>query len=176
MWIAPTAGLLCFTCSCSSLDTSACNCTTQITVPIGAHCTIIEDFNPVNSSIALSYAFANSSLVQIRDLYYLMVDESMFFNETTVPWQNKVNRITFGCDWDSCNQFDLVDSLPNSFNLTIDSAWLDENIYSNVSVSNCYSCSNAICANLTTPVNFELCPNNPCADPSTVSQLKRMMI
>lgn len=171
LWAMPSASLTCYTCNCPSFNISACDCAATTTVPDGAHCTIIEDFNPNNPYLQLNYTFPNSSLVRIQDTYYVMIDESIFYNETDPTWVQRVNRVVFGCDWDNCNRYALVSSLPDTFNLNIDPPWLNENIYGNESVTACYNCSNELCTNATTPVNFELCPSDSCSNSTTVSRL-----
>jgi hypothetical protein len=97
------------------------------------------------------------------------VDESIFYNETSSTWETKTKRVVHGCDWDFCNKFLLIESLPDTFQLTINSSWLNDNIYGTGRVSSCNNCSNQICGNQTNPINYDLCPFTQCANSTTVS-------
>jgi hypothetical protein len=169
LWTVPSTSLVCYTCNCPSFNTSACDCAETIVVAEGAHCTIVEDFNPANRSLALSSAFLNSSYIRIKDPYYIIIDELIFYNETTSVWETTIKRVIHGCDWDTCNKYALVSSLPNVFKLTIDSAWLDGNIYSNGSVNGCHNCSDGICGNVAQPIDYNLCSFTSCDNSTTVS-------
>jgi hypothetical protein len=169
LWTVPSTSLTCYKCECPSFNTSACDCSTWVNVEEGAHCTIIEDFNPLNQYLELSSAFLNSSYIRIKDPYYIIVEESISYNETSVQWETKTKRVVYGCDWDYCNSFALISFLPDTFKLTISSTWLTENIYGNGSVNSCHNCSDGICGNATHSINYDLCSYSPCDNSTTVS-------
>lgn len=168
LWSVPGTSLICYDCACSSTDISACNCTDTVTAEDGAHCTIIENFDPSNSSVELSAASLNSSYVRIKDAYYIIVDDTIFYNETASDWKTKTNGVVYGCDWDYCNDDTLISSLPNTFNLNISPTWLNENIYGSGSVNDCHNCSDEQCGNETYSVNDILCPFASCDNSTTV--------
>ena len=169
LWTIPSASLSCYTCNCPSFNISACDCGRTSVVPEGAHCTIVEDFDAADPYLELTYTFLNSSLLRIQDPYYIVADESVFYNELNSTWETRVNRVVLGCDWDGCNSYNWVAALPDTFNLTIDQNWLTENIYGTESNVTCYNSSNELCANTSSPVNFEISPSDSCDNSSTVS-------
>lgn len=169
LWTVPSTGLFCYTCNCPLFDTTACNCSNVTNVVTVAHCIITKDFDASNSNVELSSSSISSSYSRIKDPYYIIVDESIFYNETTAQWETKTNQVVYGCDWDNCNSFDFITALPTSFNITIDPIWLNENIYSNQSVNGCYNCSNEICGNQTNPIDYNLCQFTSCNNSTTVS-------
>jgi hypothetical protein len=168
LWSVPSTSLRCYKCWCPSLNISACDCANAADVEEGSHCTITQDLHSSNPYIELSSAFLNSSYIRIKDPYYILVDESIYYNETTSLWETKPKRVVHGCDWDNCNRYSLISSLPDSFQLTIDSQWLSDNIYGTGSVTACLTCPNEVCGNATQPVNSDLCPLTTCENATTV--------
>ena len=165
----PSTSLRCYKCWCPTANISACDCTDAADVEEGSHCTITQDLHSSNPYIELSSAFPNQSYIRIKDPYYILVDESIYYNETTSGWLTKPKRVVYGCDWDNCNRFSLVSSLPDSFQLTIDSQWLTDNIYGTGTVTSCHSCSEEVCGNETQSINYDLCPFTSCQNSTTVS-------
>jgi hypothetical protein len=169
LWTVPSTSLVCYTCNCPSSNTIACNCSSVINAATGTHCTITKDFNASSSNVELSSSSLNSSYSRINDPYYIIVDESIFYNETIGQWETKTNEVIYGCDWDNCNSFDFIAFLPNTFNITIDPSWLTQNIYSNESVSGCYNCPAGTCGNQT-----NLCPFTSCDNSTTTVSIQRI--
>lgn len=167
--VSSSTGLDCFSCFCQPTNTTACDCTNVVTVQAGFHCTIVQDLHSSDPYIEMSSADANSSYAQVKDAYYILVDEDIYRNDSTSTWQTKTKRVVYGCDWNLCNNFTLIASLPQSYKLTIDSAWLESNIYGSGSVSSCNTCANEICGNKTNPIDYDQCPITTCVNTTTVS-------
>ncbi|CAF4318721.1 unnamed protein product, partial [Adineta steineri] len=166
LWAVPSTSLVCQECFCSLANISACDCSPTVTAPDGSHCLIIEDLDPENPYVQLTYAETNSSYVRIKDTYYVIVDESIYYNETTTTWNTKTKRVVHGCDWDNCNQFSLYEALPDTFKLTINDAWLNENIYGDGSITECNTCSNQTCG---INIDQNLCPITTCENSTRCS-------
>ncbi|CAF0732493.1 unnamed protein product [Adineta steineri] len=166
LWAVPSTSLVCQECFCSLANISACDCSPTVTAPDGSHCLVIEDLHPENPYVQLAYAETNSSYVRIKDTYYIIVDESIYLNETTETWNIKTKRVVHGCDWDNCNQFSLYQALPDTFKLTINDAWLNENIYGNGSITECNTCSNQTCG---IDIEHNLCPITTCENSTRCS-------
>ena len=171
LWTVPSTSLVCYTCECPSTDIAACNCSSETNAAVGAHCVITKGFDPADNNVTLSTSSSlSSSYSRIKDTYYIIVDETVFYNETVAQWETKTNQVVYGCDWDNCNSFDLIADLPNSFNITINQPWLDQNIYGNGSITTgCNNCSSGICGNQTDPIDYDLCSLSPCDNSTTVS-------
>jgi hypothetical protein len=168
LWTVPSTSLVCYSCWCPSNSIAACDCNMQINVDQDSHCTIVKDLYVTDPSIQLSSALLNSSYTRIKDPYYILVDETISYNETASDWITRPKRVAYGCDWDLCNQYSLISSLPDTFQLSIDKTWLTENIYGNGTVTGCHTCSNAVCSNATTSIDYDLCPFLPCNNSTTV--------
>nr|ACF16058.1 sodefrin precursor repeats A [Adineta vaga] len=167
--IAPSTGLVCYKCYCQPANTTACDCGTIIDVEDGSHCTIVEDLHTSNPYIELSSAALNTSYVRIKDPYYIIVDEAIYYNETTTTWDKQTKHVVHGCDWDFCNKYEMIASLPQSFQLTIDASWLTDNIYGTGSTTSCNDCSTAICSNATHSIDYDQCPFKSCDNATTCS-------
>jgi len=166
--VSSTSSLQCYSCNCRSVDVGACDCDTLVTVQDGGHCTITKEFGETVSLLELSHSFSNSPDVRIKDPFYVFVDETIFYSEATKTWQNKTNRIIFGCDWDLCNKYDLIENLPKQFQLYADENWLDKNIYANGRIDGCYDCKLDYSDDARTPVLDKQCSYTSCSKPSTV--------
>ncbi|CAF1139207.1 unnamed protein product [Adineta ricciae] len=167
--VSSSTGLDCFSCFCRPTNTTACDCTNVVPVQAGSHCTIVQDLHSSDPYIEMSAADMNSSYAQMKDAYYVLVDEDIYRNDSTNTWETKTKRVVYGCDWDLCNRFSLIASLPQSYKLTIDSAWLESNIYGSGTVSNCNTCTNEICGNKTNPIDYDQCPSTTCTNATTCS-------
>ncbi|CAF0973599.1 unnamed protein product [Rotaria sordida] len=168
IWAAPSTSLICYQCWCPSFNTAACNCSNTSDVE-GSHCIIVEEFHSSNPYIELSSTFLDSSYIRLKDSYYIILDESIFYHEITKDLKMKTKRIVYGCDWNYCNEYSLISLLPDSFKLTMDKKWFEENIYGNGSVNACHTCSKEICGNRIQPISYDQSTFTPCNNPTTCS-------
>jgi hypothetical protein len=168
LWALPSHALVCYNCRCSTDNKPACDCTTTVEVDKGSHCTIVEDLHSQDPYIEISSTALDSPYAHIKDPYYILLDESISYNEASRIWTKEAKRITFGCDWDYCNKYTLISALPKTFQLSINETWLTANIYGTGMVSQCRTCSNPICGNRTNPINYNLCASQTCQNSTTV--------
>nr|ACC43977.1 ArkA_3 [Philodina roseola] len=167
-WAGSSAGLKCYECRCSKENVYDCNCDTTVTAPEGTHCTIVEDLHSDDPFIEMATSLLDSSSTLIRDPYYILLDESIGYNVTGDKWSSQPKRVVFGCDWDLCNKYSFVESLPRTFQLEIASTWLTENIYGTGSINECPTCSE-LCGNDTNPIDFGSCSLQTCENSTTCS-------
>ena len=169
LWAGSSAGLECYECRCSKENLNACNCAKTVNASAGAHCTILEDLHSDEPFIEMATSIPGSSYVLIRDPYYILLDESISYDKVNDQWLTQPKRVMFGCDWDFCNKFSFVESLPRTLQLNIaDSTWLTENIYGDGSISACPTCSE-LCGDQTNPIKFNSCSSESCVNSSRVS-------
>lgn len=168
LWTLPSDALVCYNCRCSTNNMPACDCSTSVEVNTGSHCTIVEDLHSQDPYIEMSSSALDSPYAHIKDPYYILLDESISYNEVTRIWTKEPKRITFGCDWDYCNKYTLISALPKTFQLSIDETWLTTNIYGTGTVTQCRTCSNEICGNRSNPVNYNLCALQTCQNSTRV--------
>jgi hypothetical protein len=167
--IVPSNSLECYECGCDGDDLSACECGFVTTSTEIDYCIILEDrYTPDSTYFQLSRIPRNATLLYIKDPYYVLTQESIRYNLTTSEWYVWVGAVIFGCDWDRCNSPSLIPSSPNSFNLTINTTWLDTNIYGNGSVDGCYVCPTQVCGDTSNPGNFSECEITSCGNITTV--------
>ncbi|CAM4773730.1 unnamed protein product [Rotaria magnacalcarata] len=165
--VAPSYSLICYECSCSQPDLSACRCEDTSESFDNDYCVIAEQRFTDETSLQLSRIPRNSTYIYIEDPYYILMQESIRYNKTTSNWNLVTTGSLFGCDWDYCNSPNLINALPNSFRFTIDKAWLDTNIYGTGNISACHTCAFETCGDPANPLNFTQCPLIPCINATT---------
>lgn len=97
-----------------------------------------------------------------QDSHFIQAVETIALsNNAWLP--SRISSISYGCDWDNCNEIQLALYLPESFNMTIDSSILNtELLNGQASAENCYSCSACI-NNLTAIIcKQQSCPDGTC--------------
>ena len=164
----PSESLKCYECGCTLSDLSACNCMVTSDFDDGSYCFIVENRMSDDTSIQMTRVSADATYIEIEDTYYLLTIESIRYNRTTNDWSTVATGVVFGCDWDLCNSFSYVSTLPFSFQLGVDKTWLTDNLYGTGTVDSCRHCSSEICGNSTHPLDETNCPSLPCNKSSTV--------
>ncbi|CAF2719994.1 unnamed protein product [Rotaria sp. Silwood2] len=165
--IVPSNSLTCYECGCSNTDISECNCGETSTEVDGDYCVIVEDRYIDETYIELTRVSRNTTWVYVEDPYYIVLLESIRFNQTANDSYLWTSGVIFGCDWDLCNSPDLINRLPASFNLSIDKDWLYTNIYGTGSVTQCHHCPFEMCGDSGNPIDFTQCPMTTCNNATT---------
>jgi hypothetical protein len=161
--------LICYECACDTTDVTVCSCDSTSNENLANdYCVIIEQRDMFQTYVQLTRIPRDSTWLEIEDTYYMLAVESIRYNLTTSQWNLWTNNIIFGCDWDFCNSPDLISALPDSFKLSIDTTWLNTNIYGNGSIDSCHSCSSGVCGNSQNPFNSTECPLTTCINVTTV--------
>ena len=160
--------LICRECSCTREDLSGCSCNSTSDDNDGSSCIIIEQEVQDGTQVSLSRLRIVSSYITIEDTYLILSKESIIYNESSSEWYTETNEVFFACDWDLCNDPTYIDGLPKSFELNISSSWLQDNIYGEGSVTNCFECSSKLCGNASGAVSDENCPLADCNGTSIV--------
>ncbi len=161
-----SSSLVCFECTCV---VSPCICPHVSDANDGSHCIIRRKNSLLNSSFDLTRTNLNSTLFGIKDPYYIILEESIIYNKMLNDWNSYPSDVVYGCDWDNCNDPELIVSLPVPLKMSVNKTWLSENIYGKGSPRKCSHCPKKLCGNSTHPINFIECPIVACVKPSMVS-------
>nr|ACC43936.1 ArkC_4 [Philodina roseola] len=163
LWIVPSDGIRCYECGCALTELAECNCGATSDFDDGSYCFIAETRTLENTYIQMSRLLPDSTYIEIEDTYFVLVQESIRYNRTSATWSTVPFGVIFGCDWDLCNSFSYVSTLPYSFQLDVaDKEWLTENIYGTGTVDSCRHCPTETCGNGTAPIGDANCPLQPC--------------
>jgi hypothetical protein len=113
--------------------------------------------------IDLGHIDQTSSRLYIRDFPYLLVQETIFYSEQTGSWNTITNEVFYGCNWDYCNDPNLIQYLPNSFQMRLPETWLNSSILgSGLPVSNCHQCPDVPVCSVNSSIDGNLCPVAAC--------------
>jgi hypothetical protein len=166
--VVPSNSLQCYECRCELSDLTACNCGDTSDSTEIDYCVIYEDRYPDATYIDLTRVPRNVTWLYIEDTYFMLAQESIRYNLTASQWYLWTSAIIFGCDWDLCNDPDLITSLPDTFKLSIDTNWLDTNIYGTGNTTGCNQCPTYICGDNDNPINITQCSMASCGNVTTV--------
>jgi hypothetical protein len=167
--VGPINSLLCYECWCDDTDITACDCgsTTEEDLDVD-YCVIVEQRDIFGTYIDITRIPRNSTWLYINDPYFILAVESIRYNVTASQWNLWTSNIIYGCDWDLCNSPNLINVLPDSFKLSIDTNWLDTNIYGTGSTDSCNDCPRGLCSDNENPLNFTECPLTTCINVTSV--------
>lgn len=166
--ILPSNSLKCYECSCTLSDLSGCRCNDFSDFDDGSYCFIDAIRSSNDTLFEMTRLPLDSTYIPLKDTYYILVIESIRYNQTSATWSTVPTGAAFGCDWDLCNSFNYVDTLPYTFQLGIDTNWLTTNIYGTGVVDSCRTCATDTCGNATNPIDDTKCPILPCNKTTTV--------
>ena len=162
----PSESLKCYQCGCEQTNLAECNCGAESDFDDGSYCAIFEIRATDATYIDMGRIDRNSTYIYIEDSYYILIQESIRYSQPANKWNVVNTGVVFGCDWDYCNAFGLIDVLPASFQLTVDETWLTTNIYGSGSVAGCFHCLTETCGNSTSPIELTQCPILACTNGS----------
>ena len=99
----------------------------------------------------------------IREFPYVLVEESITYDESVGRWFTKTNFVVYGCNWNLCNKPSLVPFLPNSFQMRLPESWLNTSVLgSGKPVRDCHECPNGPECGTTSFLSAQVCPIRPC--------------
>ena len=132
--------LLCYDCFC--FNDSNCDCDEYTPSDAdSSYCTIVRQSGDNYFSIALEHINRNSTRFYVREFPYLLVEESITYDEETERWNTKNTVAVFGCNTDLCNHPRLIPYLPESFQILLPDVWLNDNILgTGKPVRECHEC------------------------------------
>lgn len=166
VFVTSTHSLLCYEGFCQGKDTLECS-HDEPSSGEDDYCVIIEQRFYDVDYIFITRVHNFPSYVEVEDTYHILVIDSIRYNQTANKWYTWPAMVMFGCDWDLCNAPDIIDKLPDSFSVTMNETWLNENIYGTGSVDSCNYCPRGICANNETAYNMTECPMTNCTNNET---------
>jgi len=167
--IRPKAqSLKCYDCTCKTLP---CSCDEFDTVTDdNTYCTILVDYSGDRASATFGHVNRNSTQVYIRDLPYILVEESIIFSDQLGRWSTRTNVVLYGCNWDSCNAPRLVQYLPEGFKMELPEKWLNDTVLGDkTTIRDCHHCPDAPQCGSETFLDTSRCPVKECSTTCIVS-------
>ena len=160
--------LQCYNCSCVN---TTCPCTTyEVSDRENTYCVIVRQTFGQNTVIDMEHIDSTATAVYIREFPYVLVEESISYNEGTGQWSTKTNFVVYGCNWNLCNKPELVSLLPDSFQMRLPDAWLNSSILGDGSpVRDCHDCPDAPQCGSATFLDASRCPIRQCNTTCIVS-------
>ena len=161
--------LRCYDCYC--VNDAICNCNKTATMSASdTYCTIIREYDGQDFWILLEHIDRNSTRVFINEFPYLLVDESIVYNDATEQWITRPTLIVYGCNTDFCNDPRLVPRLPVGFQMRLTDEWLNTNVLGNGQpVRDCHECPDAPQCGITGFLDTSRCPIRSCNTTCLVS-------
>lgn len=161
--------LICYDCQCE--DNINCECETYTVSNIEtSYCTIIRENYEDSFDVILGPINRNSTRLYIREFPYLLVEESILYNETTKIWWTRNNIAVYGCNWDYCNDPRLIPYLPSGFKMGLPDGWLNLNVLgTGQPVRDCHECLEAPQCGTTEFLDVSACPIKECNTTCVVS-------
>ena len=132
--------LRCYDCTCKNDPICACNNT--VVLPVGdTYCVLFREYDGQDFWIFSEHINRNSTRVFIREFPFMLVEESIVYNEGTSRWETRPTLVMYGCNTDLCNDHRLVPRLPVSFQMRLSDEWLNKNVLGNGStIRDCHEC------------------------------------
>jgi hypothetical protein len=164
--------IICYDCFCYNDPDCLCE-TYTVADAKTSYCTIIrENFGDNDFVIDLEHISRNSTRVYIREFPYLLVEETIVYNDSNKRWNPRTNLIVFGCNWDYCNHPRYLPYLPDSFQMLMSETWLNKNVLgTGQPVRNCHECPTAPVCSTTDFIDGDQCPIQLCNTTCLVSDL-----
>lgn len=154
--------LSCYQCSCQNDPICACDKIRSLPAT-ETHCTIIRLYQGQNVFLYLEHINRNSSGIYIRDFPYMLVEESILYDESRSEWNTYPTLVVYGCTTNFCNDPYLIPSLPINFEMRLPDSWLNTNILgTESSVGSCHQCPNVTYCGTTDFIDISRCPSLPC--------------
>jgi hypothetical protein len=153
--------LTCYRCECFN---TTCPCTTyETSAHEDTYCVILLEQHGQSISVSLQHLDLFSTAIYIHEFPYVLVEESITYDETGGRWYTTTNFVLYGCNWDKCNKPELIPLLPNSFQMRLPEAWLNSSVLgSGLPVRDCHECPDAPQCGTTDFLDAARCPVRSC--------------
>ncbi|CAF1097959.1 unnamed protein product [Adineta steineri] len=163
--------LRCYSCDCS--DASTCPCSSTVVSSLDyTYCVIIREHYGQDVWTSLRHIDQNSTRVHIQDFPYLLVRESILYDEQLIQWNTTTNSIVYGCNYDLCNHPSLIPYMSNSFQMYVQEDWLNTNVKgTGQPVRNCHECPEEPQCGTSDFLDASRCPIRECNTTCLVSDI-----
>ncbi len=152
----------CYDCYCYNEPNCPCNRTTIVPAN-GTYCLIERENYGQDIWIAMGHIDQDSTRVYIREFPYLLVEESILYDEQLLQWNTTTNFVVYGCNWDYCNTPSLIPYLPNTFQMRIPDEWLNTNVLGTEdTIRDCHQCPEAPQCGTSDFLDTSRCPVQAC--------------
>ncbi|CAF1377232.1 unnamed protein product, partial [Adineta steineri] len=152
----------CYDCYCHNQPNCTCERTT-IMAANQTYCMIMRESYGQDVWTSLGHISQDSTRVHIQDFPYLLVEESILYDEQLNRWDTITNFVVYGCNYDLCNHPSLIPSMPNSFQMRLSEAWLNTNIKgTGQPIRNCHECPDGPQCGHSDYLDTSHCPIKEC--------------
>ena len=161
--------LRCYDCTCYNDPICACNNT--VVLPAGStYCVLFRGYDGQDFQVTSEHIDRNSTRVFIREFPFMLVEETILYNEATSLWITRPSLVLYGCNTDLCNDHRLVPRLPVSFQMRLTDEWLNKNVLGNGStIRDCHECPDAPQCGSEEFLDTSRCPVQNCSTTCLVS-------
>ncbi|CAF4019814.1 unnamed protein product [Rotaria sp. Silwood2] len=159
----------CFDCYCEDEQDCSCN-TVSLAIAKSTYCTITRNYDGDSVHISFSHYDFVASYFNVRELPYVIVDESILYDNETGQWFTRINEVVYGCNWDYCNKPSLLPLLSSSLQIRLPDSWLNSSILGTEQpVHYCHECANDTICSLNETFDVDSCPVEICNSACFVS-------
>ncbi|CAF1464192.1 unnamed protein product, partial [Rotaria sordida] len=125
--VVPSTSLTCYNCNCVGITGCACSSTVVVSID-DTYCIIARENYGQNVSFNLTYLDYYASYNYILEAPFVIVKESINYDENGRRWFTTTDLVLYGCNWNLCNKPQLIPLLPNTFQMRLPESWLNTNI------------------------------------------------
>jgi hypothetical protein len=113
-----------------------------------------------------------STYVYIREYPYVLLEESIVYNELSGRWDTIPEIVVYGCNWNLCNKPELLPYLPGSFQMRLPELWLNSSVLgTGQPARDCHECPDEPVCSDTDFINGDLCPIESCNTTCLISDV-----
>ena len=138
---APDGSIACYTCYCmheiGDTECQALNCSVERRN--GSYCEIVRNLKDVAGFETITLAHVQRDAVPYK--HYILAEEELTLFKNLTWIAPAVNRVTYVCDWELCNDPRIVDKLSTSFTFDALPSEIAEYLQSNDPLTTCYECN-----------------------------------
>ncbi|CAF4019845.1 unnamed protein product [Rotaria sp. Silwood2] len=158
-----------YSCECTSSTTCACTSFEVVSLD-DTYCIIAREHRDQDISFNFTYLDYYASYNYILEAPFVVVEETISYDERTARWLTATNLVLYGCNWNSCNKSELISLLPNTFQMRLPETWLNTSILGTGRlVRDCHECPDAPQCGTTDFLDSSRCPIHSCNTTCRVS-------
>ncbi|CAF2719935.1 unnamed protein product [Rotaria sp. Silwood2] len=147
-----------YSCECTSSTTCACTSFEVVSLD-DTYCIIAREHRDQDISFNFTYLDYYASYNYILEAPFVVVEETISYDERTARWLTATNLVLYGCNWNSCNKSELISLLPNTFQMRLPETWLNTSILGTGRlVRDCHECPDAPQCGTTDFLDSSRCP------------------
>ncbi|CAF0857249.1 unnamed protein product [Adineta steineri] len=161
----------CYDCYCYARPNCTCDRTTTMSAN-QTYCMIKLEHYGQDVWTTVGHIDQDSTHVHIQEFPYLLVEESILYDEQLMRWNTITNFVMYGCNYDLCNHPSLIPLVPNSFQMRLPEDWLNANVKgTGQPVRDCHECPEQAQCGTSDFLDASRCPIRECNTTCLVSDI-----